>query len=224
MPLLGAGVLAIWNGVTPGTESEFAEWHVREHMPERLGVPGFLRGRRYRAIEGHPAFFNFYETESPAVLTSPLYVARLNAPSDWTRRVVAQFRDTGRTVCDIVSSHGRGEGGTIETVQMSFPATAADHADLLKTLLAAPGITGVHLLRGRAADSAGGTAEKALRDGPDMVADGALLIEAISVEAIRAARAGAGSDDALGRAGFGDVTRGIYNSHFSLVANEGVQP
>ncbi len=29
MPLLGKGVLAIWNGVAPGYEAEFLEWHAR---------------------------------------------------------------------------------------------------------------------------------------------------------------------------------------------------
>ena len=64
MPLLGSGVLAIWNGVAPGYEAEFVEWHVKEHIPERVGVPGFLRGRRYVAVDGAPAYFNFYETEN----------------------------------------------------------------------------------------------------------------------------------------------------------------
>jgi len=64
MPLLGTGVLAIWNGLAPGYDAEFVEWHVKEHIPERVGVPGFLRARRYFAVDGAPAYFNFYETET----------------------------------------------------------------------------------------------------------------------------------------------------------------
>jgi hypothetical protein len=225
MPLLGAGVLAIWNGVTPGADADFADWHVREHMPERLAVPGFLRGRRYVAIDGHPAYFNFYETQSPATLTSAAYLARLNDPSPWTRRVIAQFRDTSRTVCDVAASHGAGEGGVMETVEMSAGGgaqVAGIDAGFLKPLLSAPGIVAVHLLRGRLQDSAGGTAEKKLRGQPDAVAEWVLLIEAIGPEAIRAARAGAASDGMLARAGAAPGSRrGIYSFQFGLRAAQG---
>ena len=54
MALLGTGVLAIWNNIAPGWENEFLEWHVKEHIPERIGVKGFLRGRRYISVDGTP--------------------------------------------------------------------------------------------------------------------------------------------------------------------------
>ena len=225
MPLLGQAVLSIWNGIAPGGAADFAAWHVREHMPERLAVPGFLRGRRYAAVEAHPAYFNFYETRSAAVLTSPAYLARLNAPSPWTRRVVAQFRDTGRTVCDVSASLGAGEGGVIETIEFRSaplaPGGMMAHG-ALATLLAEPGIVGVHLLKGRLADSDGTTAEKALRDRPDAVAEWVLLLEAIDAAAIQAARARAGSSEALLRAGAAPgLKRGLYRLQYGLTATTG---
>lgn len=58
MPRIGQGVLAIWNGIAPEAEAEFVAWHVREHIPERVGLPGFLRGRRYVGdAEAHPRYF-----------------------------------------------------------------------------------------------------------------------------------------------------------------------
>ena len=118
MPLLGKGVLAIWNGVAPGYEAEFLEWHVKEHIPERVGVQGFLRGRRYVAVDGTPAYFNFYETETYQVLSSAPYLARLNDPTPWTRKVVSNFKDTSRTICDVAHSAGRGIGAWVETIQL----------------------------------------------------------------------------------------------------------
>ena len=106
MGLQGKGVLAIWNGIAPEAEKEFVAWHVREHIPERVGLPGFLRGRRYVALDGLPKYFNFYETTTADDLSSPTYQARLNAPTEWTRRVVAQFRDASRTICDVAVSLG----------------------------------------------------------------------------------------------------------------------
>ncbi|MBV8661660.1 MAG: hypothetical protein JO107_01030 [Hyphomicrobiales bacterium] len=226
MALLGEGVLAIWNGIAPTAvpgeaEADFVAWHVREHIPERVGLPGFLRGRRYSALDGDPAYFNFYETATPAVLTSPDYVARLNDPTPWTRRVVAQFRDTSRTVCDVAASIGRGEGGVIETIRLrpsSDPASFAERLQdkVLRPLGEAAGIVGVHLLRGRP-DSAGGTAEKKLRAQPDEIVDWILLVEAVAAEAILAARTGAGATAMLERHGVAPgCRRGLYLLQFAL--------
>ena len=40
---LGKGVLAIWNGIAPEAEEDFVAWHVREHIPERVGLSGAAR-------------------------------------------------------------------------------------------------------------------------------------------------------------------------------------
>ncbi len=224
MALLGEGVLAIWNGIAPEAEADFVAWHVREHIPERVGLEGFLRGRRYSALDGAPAYFNFYETASPAALTSPAYLARLNDPTPWTRRVVAQFQETSRTICDVAASLGRGEGGVIETIRLRPASGAAPFADrmqdgLLRPLAEAAGIVGVHLLRGRPDDSGGGTAEKALRAQPDEIVDWILLIEAVSAEAIHAARRGAGATTALEHHGVAPgCRRGLYLLQFALSA------
>jgi hypothetical protein len=49
--LAGEAVVAIWNGIDPDTREQFYDWHVNEHMPERVGIPGFRRGRRYIAAD-----------------------------------------------------------------------------------------------------------------------------------------------------------------------------
>ena len=71
MSLAGTGVVAIWHDLLPEAKDDFYEWHNREHMPERVGIPGFRRGRRYIAVEGTPEFFNLYEADSPEVLGGP---------------------------------------------------------------------------------------------------------------------------------------------------------
>ena len=62
MPLLGKGVAAIWHNVAPDIQPDYNHWHCSEHMLERVGIEGFLRGRRYDAINGRPQFFHFYES------------------------------------------------------------------------------------------------------------------------------------------------------------------
>ena len=48
----------------PGYEARFLEWHNCEHMPERVSVPGFREGRRYRDLGGSPRFLMMYFTDS----------------------------------------------------------------------------------------------------------------------------------------------------------------
>jgi hypothetical protein len=225
MALLGKGVLAIWNGIKPEAEDDFVAWHVSEHIPERVGLPGFLRGRRYVARDGHPKYFNFYETTSAADLSSAAYQARLNAPTDWTRQVVAHFLDTSRTICDVAWSTGLGEGGFIEAI--SFETTLAPNAlasnlkaPLSAALAATPGIVGVHLLEGQTQAGQARTAEKALRGGPDKVAAWILLVEGSSPEALARLRVEAGSNSELERHGASAINRGMYALQFALTKTE----
>jgi hypothetical protein len=226
MALIGKGVLAIWNGIAPGAEDDFVAWHVREHIPERVGLPGFLRGRRYAAVDGHPQFFNFYETETAADLSSAAYQARLNAPTDWTRRVVAHFTDTSRTICDVAWSFGVGEGGWIEAIVLETAAAAgtfqtAMRAPLDDTITSIPGIVGVHLLKGHVAAGQGDTVEKKLRGVPDKTAAWIVLAEAIEPDPLREFRSQTGSDQAMASCGAAEaIQRGIYQMQFALTKAE----
>jgi hypothetical protein len=226
MALTGNGVLAIWNGINPQAEDDFVAWHVREHIPERVGLPGFLRGRRYVVVDGHPKYFNFYETETAADLSSPAYQARLNAPTEWTKRVVAHFTDTSRTICDVAWSVGVGEGGwveaiVLETSQGADSFQAAMRARVGEAIASVPGIAGLHLLRGQLAAAQNDTVEKKLRGVPDKMAAWILLVEAVGPEALKAFRAGAGSDRALTDCGAGPaIQRGTYQVQFALTKAE----
>ncbi len=227
MALLGSGVMTFWNNIAEGGDEEFVEWHVLEHIPERVGIQGFVRGRRYIAVDGgKPSYFNFYETADPDVLSSPGYLERLNAPSDWTRKNLGQFRDSNRTLCSVAASLGRGEGAAMETVQLKTDKDpqafkAALSGTVLPAILTARGIIGVHLLEGLTAASKAGTAEKKLRSQPDQVADWVVLIEAVEADALKAARSGASSNAAFQKAGAtSDMLRGIYRLQNSLGRNE----
>ena len=226
MALMGSGVLAIWNGVEPGADDDFIEWHVLEHIPERVGIPGFLRGRRYIAVDGHPRYFNFYETADPGVLTSPAYKARLDDPTDWTRQNISRFRDTCRTICSVTVSLGRGEGAWIETLRLTADSDpdafrAALAGSVLPAVLSQTGIVGAHLLQGEAAASQGNSTEKKLRGQPDQIADWIVLIEAVEEQPLRTGRDGAASDAALRNAGAGpEIVRGIHRLQFALTNSE----
>jgi hypothetical protein len=42
-------------------------------------VPGVIRGRRYRAVEGTPTYLTLYEFEDPKVSESPAWMAQRDA-------------------------------------------------------------------------------------------------------------------------------------------------
>ena len=82
-----SGVLAIWNDCAQGHEAAYESWYMREHLPERLSLPGFRRGRRYSAIRPGPEFFTYYETDTPEVLATADYLDRVEDPTPMTQRM-----------------------------------------------------------------------------------------------------------------------------------------
>jgi hypothetical protein len=211
-----AGVLVIWHDVDASAEGEFVKWHVREHMPERVALPGFLRGQRYLALEGQPRYFNFYEAEDAASFSSPAYRARLNDPTPWTRRVVAHFANTSRTVCRRVARAGEGDGAFVETLRLSL-STGASMSESLPRLVERDGIVCATLLQGIPSASAADTAEKKLRSQPDQIADWVLISEAVGPAFFEAAVYRAELEKSLREAGATPGSqRAVYQLQFSL--------
>ena len=215
MSLRGRGALAIWHDLAPEAERDFVEWHNREHIPERVGVPGFLRGRRYRAVEAEPRWFVFYETESLAVLSSPAYLARLNDPTPWTRRQMPAFRNVARAICAVHASTGAGVGGHALTVRADAAPEREEElrrwltAECLPAVGAAPGIVGAHLATADRAASTVETEEKRRRGEPDEVPGWVVLVEGCSHDALAGIRHLLGEEEWTGR-GADSVQIGIY--------------
>src|SRR5690606_2773500 len=103
------GVLVVMNDIDPALEQAFNQWYEQQHLDERLGVPGFLRARRYLALDAHPAYMAIYDCASIDVLASCAYRERLANPTDWTRQVMPGFRNMLRVACR--ESWARGNPG-----------------------------------------------------------------------------------------------------------------
>ena len=193
MSLAGMGVVAIWHDLLPEAKGDFYEWHNREHMPERVGIPGFRRGRRYIAVDGSPEYFNLYEADSPEVLGGQDYLNRLNTPTDWTKRVVPSFKGVARSICRVEFTGGVGSGGTMLT--MRFDIAAAKRASAINALVGhilpplslRNGISGVHLCIADEAISKVETNEKKARADTTLVPTWIVLIEGNAVGDLRAA-------------------------------------
>lgn len=188
-PLKGTGILSVWNDIAADAEDDYERWYMAEHFPERLGVPGFLRGRRYAAIEADRKYFTFYDLESPRVLFSEAYLARLNAPTPWTRRIMGHWGGMFLTVCERVARQGDAVGAYVAVARWDAPVTLdAPLAARLLERLADPAIVAIDVWRASTRQNAS-TAEAATRPAPDKTITGAVVIEATRVASVEKAAA-----------------------------------
>jgi hypothetical protein len=136
------GLLAVWTDIPPALEAEFNAWYDREHLAERLGIPGFRSARRYAAVAATPKYFALYETASVAILASAEYRAYLGEKmTAASRRIMPRFVNNHRACCALLARHGRGSGGMVAALR--FHTAALDGAGAgahLGDLAAKPGI------------------------------------------------------------------------------------
>ena len=177
------GILAIWNDCSPGREVDFETWFQGEHLLERLAVPGFLFGRRHQAISGASGYFNFYLTQSPDVLTSKAYLARLDTPTPMTRMIMSEvFINMNRTVCRRTVRRGGFRGAYAVTVRFNEAPEEAALAAQLDAMLTGPSAAGGEIWM--ALDSAGMpvSMEEQLRGG-DRKIKACLMIDTLRQDA-----------------------------------------
>ena len=187
MALLGQAVLAMWWDVSPESRAELEHWHAHEHFPERLALPGFNRASRWTAADGGDAFFVMYELADHAVLASAPYVARLNAPSPWSTRMMPLHRGMVRTQCRVLLSHGAVTARhalTIRLSPMDAEALQRGLAELAAELVQRPGLVGLHLLRHEAPTLAA-TTEQQIRGNADRAADWIVVACGYDLAALR---------------------------------------
>ena len=223
MSLLGRAILAFSHDVTPGSEPDWTEWHDREHIPERLSVPGFLRLRRYVALGAGPRFFYFYETADLDILQSPAYLERLGNPTPWTKRCMQYVINNKRTACRVAATIGDGLGGVLEVVDLAPEAGRVESLRrwLLETALpgavARTGMIAAHLGEPDPAATTVRTDEKKLLQAPDAIARWLVMVEGVDRDAVAAASRAVMGDAELRRAGAaGHIERGLYQLSFVM--------
>jgi hypothetical protein len=180
------GVLAIFNDCRSGREAEFEAWFQGEHLLERLSVPGFLFGRRHRAISGSCGYFNFYLVETPEVLTSKPYLERLDNPTPMTRTIMSEvFVNMNRTVCRRTARRGSFRGAFAVTARFNRKPDESALSAVLETLGADSAVANGEIWI--ALDPAGMpvSMEEKLRGGDKKIA-GALMIDTLYQDAAEA--------------------------------------
>jgi hypothetical protein len=202
---------------------EHDDWHTHEHLPERLSIPGFVRGTRWVALRGQPRYFVMYEVEQLATLTSDAYLQRLNHPSAWTSRMMPCYRNMRRGFCSVTGSFGFGIGHV--GLLMRFKPTAGTESslrdwllrDALPALASRPGIGSAHLLE--AALTPGMTTEQRIR-GVDAGFDWALFLTGYVEHALESLLQSDLGHSRMKEHGAGEVDDAMYRMEYSLIRRE----
>lgn len=177
------GILAIFNDCRAGREAEFEAWFQGEHLIERLAVPGFLFGRRHKAISGASGYFTFYLVETPEVLTSKPYLERLDHPTPMTHTIMSEvFINMNRTVCRRAVRRGQFRGAFTVTVRFDRTPDESALSGVLEKLTEDTAVASGEIWI--ALDPAGMpvSKEEQLRGGDKKIA-GALMIDTLYREA-----------------------------------------
>jgi hypothetical protein len=223
MPLLGQAAMLLTFDIAAEAIVEHDDWHTHEHLPERLGIPGFLRGTRWVATQGQPRYLVLYEVAELATLESAAYLQRLNAPTPWTTKIMAHYRGMTRGFCAVTASFGLGAGQAGWLLRLRPQAGAEERlrawlvGQLLPALPQRAGLVGAHLLEGARAPAM--TNEQRLR-GADAGVDWAVLVTGYEADALAALAATEFAPARLAAQGAADVQQAGYRAAVTLSADE----
>ena len=195
--MLSKAAITMWWDVAPEVRAEWEEWHTCEHFPERLGIPGFLRGTRY-VNDG--SYFVLYEAAELSTITSGPYLERLNNPTPWSRRMMPHHRNMVRSLCVVRRGYGEGVPAAMATVRFSGEAPELPRAN---------GVTSAHFLEAQPMPGTQ-TTEQKIRGG-DATADRVVLIGGYDVDAVVSAARQSAPPGA---------TLGLYHVAYSLTHHE----
>jgi hypothetical protein len=209
--------------VVPHAIPEHDDWHTHEHLPERLSIPGFVRGTRWVALRGQPRYFVMYEVAQLATLTSSAYLERLNNPSPWTSKMMTFYRGMTRGFCTMAGSYGVGIGQAGLLVRFK-PATGSEASlrkwllhEALPSLPSRAGLGSVHLLEGALTPQM--TKEQGIR-GADAGVDWAVLAMGYGDESVACLLEGDLCNAQLEQHGATGVLSAMYRMGYSLTARE----
>ncbi|MEO8316924.1 MAG: hypothetical protein ABJA75_10075 [Bradyrhizobium sp.] len=179
----GAGFLAIWSDVEPRHLTDYRHWLTREHTTERVMTQGFLASRVFRLLHSDlNRFFILYELEAPDVLDGPAYLARLNAPTPWSKRIMPLLGNFIRGGGMMAARAGRGEGSTVVALRLEH--LPKDSNRLAGDIAALDGIAAVQIGVTDIARTSVPTVEKGMRK-DEGVFVGLLIVEALDEASLR---------------------------------------
>jgi hypothetical protein len=147
---MAKGLLFMAFDFSTAHEDEFHDWYDHEHVPERLGVPGFINAERWIGDQNPKIHVATYDLDSPGVLDTPAYLAVSGAnQSVWTKRVTGMcgriMRFVGEQLVPGNQTAASGAGGLLVASMTPAPGAEGEFNDWYDTehlpnLLTVPGV------------------------------------------------------------------------------------
>ena len=119
------GELLVWTDVEAAHEADFNKWYDREHMDERVAIPGFAFARRFLRVGPGRKYLALYRTESLAVFDSAPYRRAFDNQTQWSLDNFKRMRDAVRCVGTLAHAAGAGRGGFLGLVELAGDKTQA---------------------------------------------------------------------------------------------------
>jgi hypothetical protein len=139
------GELLVWTDIDPAHEVDFNRWYDREHMDERVAIPGFVSARRLLRIGPGRKYLALYRTESLSVFDSDAYKRAFANQTPWSITNFKRMRDNVRCVGTIAAQAGAGSGGVAALIVFATDRTKDARAQLEKAM-ARDGIVSDYIL------------------------------------------------------------------------------
>ncbi|PRE10317.1 DUF4286 family protein [Burkholderia multivorans] len=194
-PSLPHGQLCVWTDIDPAHEADFNAWYDREHMQERVAIPGFTHARRFRATDRGPRkYLALYVTDTLDVFRGDAYRRAFAQQTAWSLANFERMTGTQRRVGELTIEAGDGEGAHLALFVL--PPERIDAAQLRARFDAAlrePGVHAARLFRTTPELSAPIGADAAARP----AADALVLIEGSDAAAARRVAVALAGHDAV---------------------------
>lgn len=169
------GLLCIWTDVEPDHDLDFNRWYDREHMQERVAIPGFQSARRFAAVGDCPRpYLALYYTDNA-----------FTNQTAWSRENFTRMRGTQRRVGRLSVEAGVGEGGALAlfVVPQAMLELAGKTAQLEQALTALTGQD--HVIRATLLETDAGLSTPVTADAVAAPSDALVMVEATRAEVAR---------------------------------------
>lgn len=120
------GLLFVASDIDAKDEDDFNQWYDREHLEDRVRMPGVLAAARYVAVDGGPRYLALYWADTIAPFASSAYAHAFKNQTPWSLKVLPKMRTPVRRIGNLHAAIGKGSGGHLAILPLELPSAPAE--------------------------------------------------------------------------------------------------